>query len=357
MAALRLMLASLLVLAVAGCERLNAWREGFSKTRDSGSEERHGASQAAGEIESPDPEQLVEFKFPTGVTTVPSKCGFADLKLPANTKLYAAGAYAGRALDYQIDQSGHQATQIDIAVNQPGAPVALMLGAYEPTVWNIGWAQGSRIAAVLVSGYHRQTVAGLPRSVPLLVSTYDNKGPCGYFYVAADQIGRLNPIAVTAFGKQVDMVYPARNGAVLIGESLVPTSKLMTSPATPPDSFRDKTAPIAGEAGLRDAVRQGLLREARVEDSEAWALARASAVSTRAVPPIAGQAPPSPPSGALYNGYVVLKAMQIPAGLYGAHSATFFVPKSVPRPTGNLGHSKIYDFNTLTCAGLTCREE
>jgi hypothetical protein len=49
--------------------------------------------------------------------------------------------------------------------------------------------------------------------------------------------------------------------------------------------------------------------------------------------------------------------MTVPAGLYGANAATFFVPKGVARPSGQLGHSKIYDFNTMTCVGLTCRME
>jgi hypothetical protein len=50
----------------------------------------------------------------------------------------------------------------------------------------------------------------------------------------------------------------------------------------------------------------------------------------------------------------VLKAYTLPAGLYGANSATFFVPKGVPRPTGKLGHSTLYDFNTMSCAGVGC---
>jgi len=40
-----------------------------------------------------------------------------------------------------------------VAVNQRGTPVVLMLGAYEPTVWNIGWTQGTQIVAVMASGY------------------------------------------------------------------------------------------------------------------------------------------------------------------------------------------------------------
>lgn len=320
------------------------------------------AEQASARTDSAAPgatsgkDSLVPFRWPGKATTTDYArgCGFEGLTLPENAKIYAAGAYSGRRLDYQIDQSGHQATRIDVAVNHPDAPVALMLGAYEPTVWNIGWSRSTRILAVLVGGYHHQAVAGLPADVPVLVSNHHNKGPCGYFYVAPDQVGRLNPIALTAWGRKVDMVYPADNGTVAIGQPVADTGSLVTSSRVSPESFRDPDAPLAGETGLRDAVAKGLLREARLEDVEAWATARAQATASGDRPPIAGQAPMRAASGVPYNSYVVLKPMQVPAGLYGAHAVTFFVPKGVPRPSGNLGHSRIHDFNTLTCAGLTC---
>src|SRR5690606_2075060 len=78
-------------------------------------------------------------------------CELPDLQLPDETLVYAAGAYSGRELDAQIDQSGHQATRFDILVNSPERPVALLLGAYEPSIWNIGWTEGTRILAVLRS--------------------------------------------------------------------------------------------------------------------------------------------------------------------------------------------------------------
>src|SRR5207342_2739319 len=58
----------------------------------------------------------------------------AGLALPADFRLLAAGAYQGRDLGFQIDQSGHSATQIDVVVTSRDKPVALMLGAYEPTI-------------------------------------------------------------------------------------------------------------------------------------------------------------------------------------------------------------------------------
>jgi len=183
-------------------------------------------------------------------------CGFPELTLPTNFSVFAAGAYSGRKISFQIDQSGHEGTQIDVAVNSPDRPAVLMLGAYEPTVWNIGWSKETKILAVLVGGYHRQAVAGLHKSIPLLVSSYDNKGPCGYFYVSSDNLAPLNPLARQVFGRPVDMVYPAVKGQVDVGKPLPPGATLIRSADVAPESFYDKSAPIAGPAGLEDAVRR-----------------------------------------------------------------------------------------------------
>jgi len=282
-------------------------------------------------------------------------CGFPGLKLPSEFSVFAAGAYSGRQVAFQIDQSGHQATQIDVAVNSPRKPVVLMLGAYEPTIWNIGWSRQTQILAVLTSGYHRQAIAGLGKGTPLLVSSYDNRGPCGYFYVASDNLAPLNPLAQRVFGRRVDMVFPAKHGKVVVGEPIPEGTDLLTSAETTPESFLDKTAPIAGPAGLEDAVRKGLLRRATAADMEAWSDAVAKNSPQRDLPPIAGQGIPKPPKPPMFNAYVVLKPFTYPAGLYGGNLATFLIPQGVPVPKGNPGHSAVYDFNTLRCSGPLCK--
>lgn len=281
-------------------------------------------------------------------------CGFVDLKLPEQFSVFAAGAYSGRKIAFQIDQSGHEGTQIDVAVNSPGKPVVLMLGAYEPTIWNIGWSPQTRIAAVLVGGYHRQAVAGLEPSTPLLNSSYDNKGACGYFYVTPDNLAPLNPLSKRVFGRAVDMVFPATNGKVVVGEPLAAGAALLNSGATTPESFHDKTAPMAGPAGLEDAVRKGLLRKATAADAEAWSEAVMQSNPQRDLLPVAGKGVPRPPKPGLFNAYVVLKPFTYPSGLYGGNSAIFLIPKGVPKPQGNSGHSSVYDFNTLNCRGVLC---
>lgn len=286
----------------------------------------------------------------------PGDCTFASLQSAdagqPPIKVYAAGAYAGRRLGLHIDGKGSEAGRIDVAVNMPGQSVALMLGSYDPTIWHVGWSKGTRIVAALVGGYHRQVITGLPKNIPLIVTTYDAKGPCGHFYVTPQKAPSLNPIARRAFGRPIDMVYPASDGRVLIGAALADPSGWLTDASEQPDTaFQVSPARAGGQAGLAYAVSQGWLREARRSDADAWLAAQAEVVGSD-IPPIAG----GRRAGELrmHNGYVVLKSFELPGGLYGAHSATFFVPKGVARPTGNPGHSEIYDFNTMTCAGPAC---
>jgi uncharacterized protein YecT (DUF1311 family) len=285
-----------------------------------------------------------------------ASCDFSGLELPKPFAIYAAGDYSGREINFQIDQSGHQATQMDVVVNSPKMPVVLMLGAYEPTIWNIKWSEATRIVAVVASGYHRQAIAGLDPAIPTLNSSYDNKGPCGYFYVGENDLGKINPMSRRFFGQAVDLVYLAKQGKLSVGEPLPPGVKLITSSATPPESFHDKAAPMAGPAGLEDAVKKGLLRKASKVDVDAWVNAVIASTPVLDVPSIAGVGRSKPQRPDLHNAYVVLKTFTYPAGLYGGNLATFFIPKGIPLPTGNPGHSIVYDFNRLDCRGPLCRE-
>lgn len=281
----------------------------------------------------------------------PASCEFPALKGKTNYKLFAAGAYSGRRLDFGIDDSGNEAGRYDVAVNHTAAPVVLMLGSYDPTVWHVGWTKGTRIAAVLVSGYHRQVITGLPAGVPVINSTYDNRGACGYFYVSAERANTLNPVARRAFGRAVDMVYLAEKGRVVVGNAVDGVPLITDASARDDSAFRIGADRAGGKEGLDYAVSQGWLRKAQPADAEAWLAAQAR-IEQADVPPIAGGRPAGHVS--MHNAYVVLKPFKFPPGLYGGHLATFFLPKGVSKPTGDMGHSTLYDFNTLKCSGTLC---
>lgn len=279
-------------------------------------------------------------------------CKFKGLKLPPDYVVLATGAYSGFKTGFQIDASGHEATQFDVAVNYENLPVVLILGAYEPTIWNIGWSKHTKITAVLVSGHHKQVVAGLDKNVPLLISTNDNKGPCGYFYIDQNSPKNIeiDKKSILLFDKKINMVYPVTDGKVLIGNQLTNSTKLVTSSQTTPSSYRDMKAPLAGKAGLDEAINNGLLRLATAEDAETWAGQILQNSDTSQGTPATEMAPRSSQKIqkiSLKKAYVILGDFTYPAGLWGADSVNFLIPKGVAKPKGNKGHSNVYDFNTL----------
>jgi hypothetical protein len=145
-------------------------------------------------------------------------CGFPGLKVPADAMIYAAGGSANEAkrLGFQIDQSGNEAQQVDVIVNEPRRPVVLLLSSSAPIVWNISWSSASKILAVSAVGGNRQAVAGLPKSVPLLQSPQrDSGGPCEVLSVAppwageVEKVGNLKSIdrvATKLYGRNVDQI-------------------------------------------------------------------------------------------------------------------------------------------------------
>lgn len=283
------------------------------------------------------------------------KCQIQGVQWPEDFGILVAGDHLGAPQSFQLDQSGNPATRFDVDVNSPVRPVVLMLGAYQPSVWNIRWTPGTRILAALVSGYHRQVVAGLPDTVPRLISTFDNKGPCGYFYVGEDGLERINPMARQLFGRPADRIYKANRGKVVVGEPIGAGVVMLTSPDIRPDSFTDPAAPLAGRPGVEDAVRRGVLRPATQADIDNWKATAMRMKPAEDVPPIEGDIRPGvamPTSG---ETYVILRQFAIPAGLHGGHSVCFILPKGVPAPTGDLGHSALFNLATGRCEGITCR--
>ncbi|EPX64928.1 hypothetical protein D187_000351 [Cystobacter fuscus DSM 2262] len=296
--------------------------------------------------------------LPIKTPPVAPACGFRGLSLPTDFAVLAAGG-AGKRSAVQIDQSGHVATTMTVSVDNPGKPVVLMLSARDPTVWSIRRSQQTTLLAVLVSSSYRQIVAGLDATTPVTILTAENRSACGFFYVDADYLETLNPMARRFFGRDVDMVYPAHNGEVILGDAKGTPSNWVGGSDVPVESYVDKTAPLAGEMGLDDAVRKGLLRRANIGDLNAWDAQMARVAPGRGATSVSGdgRAARFRSSRMMRNAYVVLRPMTFPAGLYGSNSAVFFVPKGTKRPRGNPGHSEVYDFNDMSCTGSRCHLE
>lgn len=297
------------------------------------------------------------FSLPTWAAGygAPSTPGRGDCYMPGgtlsgNVAVLAAFANGGRPLPYPIDKSGHTATLVNVAVNSPDRPVALMLGAYEPTIWNISWSKNTVIQAVLVNGRLKQALAGLDADVPRLINFIEERPKCSGFLVDSSQ---LDSLAKRFLGRGVEMTFTVNNGDVIIGKPLPPDTLLFNNSRITPESFRDRSAANAAQNGLESALNWGVIRRATASDAQAWQ--DAALRRYREIPyPIPGRTAPQRPS--IANAYVVLRAFRLPDNLSGNSTATFFIPQGTPRPTGNFGQSTLYDFETLSCQGPLCKQ-
>lgn len=290
-----------------------------------------------------------EFSFDFDRDVGPAECALPGVNLSLNTKIYGTGAYTGTKLDWQIDDSGHEATLFKVAVNSPKDPMILVLSAYEPSIWHIGWTKGTVITAVLVSGYHTQKISGLPKNVPVLNSTYENKGACRYF----SEIGRAGGVTELLFGRGVDKTFPVVKGQAVIGEVLAADEKLITNSELRKEDFHDSSKPLAGQAGVLQAENKGFIRKADKGDYKKWLIqyAKRQNVAENEIEEgiengsIRFEYPP-------HNAYVVLSPDFImPAGLYGANSSDFIVPEDMPLPQGPRSHAVFYLLKDGTCVG------
>lgn len=116
-------------------------------------------------------------------------------------------------------------------------------------------------------------------------------------------------------------------------------SYTQTTPSMRP-SDASTTTPAFEEQGLDQLLRESRIRRATPRDVDAWVAATGrkdrSALHLNLTDPAAGDQ-------YIFRTYVVLRKMTFPDGLYGAHSATFIVPRNVPRPYGNPGHSRVLE--------------
>jgi len=275
-------------------------------------------------------------------------CAFPEIAVPSDLKIYGAGNYAGRVFDRQIDSSGHQSTEFDIAVNSPNQPVALVLGAYDPAIWNISWTERTRIVAVVVTGYHRQIVVGISPDTPVIISRGE---PCGSSYIIWGNVDSLNRLAEKVFHRSADAIYLSSNGKSVLGSPLIAGEQLITSKATSIDDFLDKDIPLAGSAALAQALLEGSIRKSNGDERKEW---RRRWIEVHPETTSQKGNLTSHPLISDSNTYVVLKNYQIPKGLTAAGLPVFYLPAGVPFPQGNIEESLLYDFGTLKCHGRMC---
>lgn len=242
-------------------------------------------------------------------------CGFSKLQLPERIKIFAIQG-AGLKQNFQIDQSGEMATRVDVVVNEPSTPVVLMLGNYEPSVWNIGWTRGTKILAVIAGGYGKQVLNGLPQDVPTRAGSTTERGTCAQFFSSLERAEALNPASRQIFGHEVDMLYQVNDGKAIVGQLLASNAMLVTADsAKPVESFGIPESQWAGPPALELAVRHGYLRVAGQADVDAWLAAQSVDPAQADIPPLAKGAARLKPRLITTRGYCSARGLCFAAGI------------------------------------------
>ncbi|UQZ90492.1 hypothetical protein C4J81_15265 [Deltaproteobacteria bacterium Smac51] len=303
----------------------------------------------------------VKVKDKTRPKPISDACGLRDLKLPPNLKVYAAGAFTGSDLNIKIDREYGDASLMQITVNSPQEPVALLLGATRAQVWHLNWTEGTRISAVIVDGLSRQQIVGLPEDVPVL-NIRDNTDLCpgfyGWFYTnrSLAVFQTINGLANHLFKKDIDRVYYVQNGQAVIGKPFSTNMKLLTGEELNIEKISDSYALLPGKEGILQAENRGLIRKASNDDYEKWLEKYAYRQNI-----LAGKINERIKSGSLcyecppYNAYVVLSPdFLLPVDLYGENAVDFIVPEDIPIPQRSRSRRSTPTFYLLkdgTCVG------
>ena len=278
----------------------------------------------------------------------PETCIFPGLNLPPETEVQAVGDRSGKPLGWNIDHDqDRNPTLIKVAVNSPQAPVALILGAYEANVWQIGWTEGTKILAVAVTGRYRQAVSGLPPEVPVVMGGWEGEpgvNPfCGSVYVFGrpDNRDLLADLPRRLYGLELKSRAPVRQGRAVVGQPLDESVKILTSRNLAPGDFKTPSEIPEGEAGLTEALRLGMIKPASWVEFYQWRRAawerekKAAGAEGRSLPPRF-----NPQSGGdRFRSFLVVSPdFVIPNRLSqpGIASFTFFVPPGLERPAGPL---------------------
>ena len=120
-----------------------------------------------------------------------------------------------------------------------------------------------------------------------------------------------------------------------------PVRKAQLEADTADARFVAPPSPGEKEAGVDTLLRQGRIVQATMKDLDDYmSRVRGDPRATERLRKADTMTLTQP----LFKTYVARREFTMPEGLYGAHSITVIVPRGVPRPFGNPGHSQILEY-------------
>ena len=128
-------------------------------------------------------------------------------KLDANTDLYILGVYEG---------DRHKYGKVTLFLGAHPRPVALVLTAYESVEWQIELEPGALLERVFLSGYHTQSVSGIPSYIPVQSSSYDQQSPNFIYGYDNRTCAKAVDVAVQLYGKAPAEYFCQYKGAAFV---------------------------------------------------------------------------------------------------------------------------------------------
>lgn len=95
------------------------------------------------------------------------------LNVPADASVEAVSIYEPKVAKRSIG-SKRNPEPVDLQVSKPG-DVLLVLNTYEPAIWRVSAASGTRIVGVIMIGYRASKVEGIDAATPVLVVDHDGR--------------------------------------------------------------------------------------------------------------------------------------------------------------------------------------
>ena len=80
-------------------------------------------------------------------------------------ELHLVGLYEGVRGAAGKNRMGRPIGRAEVVVDRPGKLITLVLSAYEPVLWEVQTSPDTRLAKIVLSGYHEQSVEGVDESV------------------------------------------------------------------------------------------------------------------------------------------------------------------------------------------------
>jgi hypothetical protein len=209
-----------------------------------------------------------------------------------------------------LSPEGNHLRYVEVALHRPGLPLVVLVHGYVGVALRVATSPNTELVAVHLQTYYPNVVLGVPASQ--VSQTYMPAGNresvvttgCAYRAINIDDL-------VTSLGMrpvETEVLRIPRNETRLIE---APFSITRREPLL--GAFLDMDMPVPSEYGLAVlSDKQYLQPHSRNRKVKS-----------------AGQT------------LEVLKRFRLPGGLYGSHARTFLLPKGMPPPIGDLGHSTL----------------